>query len=69
MSGTSGDKTISSSPIKTTTGQFHGINSCKGAGACGGKTHICAGQNSCKGKGWLNLSADDCEKRGGTFKS
>ena len=44
-----------------------GVNECKGKGACGvaGK-HECAGENECKGKGWIQLSKQDCAKKGGT---
>ena len=51
------------------TGKCSGINSCKGKGACGGKTHSCAGMNKCKGKGWLKMSKDECKKKHGKFKS
>lgn len=50
-------------------GQCHGINACKGEGDCGGKNHGCAGKNSCKGKGWKKMSQEDCDAKGGTFKS
>ena len=50
-------------------GQCHGINSCKGQGICGTATHGCAGLNSCKGKGWVKKNKDECEKKGGQFKS
>ncbi len=50
-------------------GECHGINSCKGTGACGGKGHSCAGKNSCKGKGWLKLSKADCTAKKGKFKA
>lgn len=49
-------------------GQCHGINSCKGTGACHGAGNTCAGSNSCKGKGWLRMSKTDCDAKGGTFK-
>lgn len=44
-----------------------GVNECKGKGACGvpGK-HDCHGQNECKGKGWIQLSKEECSKKGGT---
>jgi hypothetical protein len=48
-------------------GECHGINSCKGTGACGGKGHSCAGQNKCKGKGWLKMTEKDCLEKGGSF--
>lgn len=50
-----------------TMGECHGINSCKGQGACGGKGHSCAGKNSCKGKGWVELSKSDCDAKKGKF--
>ena len=59
----------SSNASSATMGECHGINSCKGQGACGGKGHSCAGKNSCKGKGWLKMSKADCEEKSGTFKA
>jgi hypothetical protein len=50
-------------------GECHGMNSCKGTGACGGQGHSCAGKNSCKGQGWLELSKSDCQAKGGTYKN
>jgi hypothetical protein len=44
------------------------VNSCKGTGDCGGKTHGCAGQNTCKGKGWKKLSKKDCDKATAALK-
>ena len=32
-------------------GQCHGVNSCKGKGACEGVSHSCEGKNACEGKG------------------
>ncbi len=49
-------------------GECHGINSCKGQGACGGKDHSCAGQNACKGQGWLMMTEEECKAQNGTFK-
>ena len=49
------------------SGQCHGVNTCKGQGECGGKTHDCGGKNECKGNGWVTSSADDCETKGGEF--
>jgi hypothetical protein len=42
-----------------------GVNTCKGQGACGGEGHACAGMNACKGKGWVEMSAEECQKKGG----
>ena len=50
-------------------GECHGVNACKGQGACGGAGHECAGQNSCKGKGWVKKTAAECKSMGGTFKA
>ena len=50
------------------TGECHGINACKGTGACHGTDHSCAGKNACKGKGWTKATKADCESKGGTFK-
>lgn len=64
MSSAADTSTQSSSakPVKC-----HGINSCKGKGACGEKGgHSCAGQNSCKGKGWLvTKTSEECVSKGG----
>lgn len=49
-------------------GECHGINSCKGQGACGGKGTSCAGTNECKGKGWLETTKAECDAKKGTFK-
>jgi hypothetical protein len=50
-------------------GECHGVNSCKGTGECGGKSHGCAGKNSCKGQGFLKLTAEQCKMKKGTFKA
>jgi hypothetical protein len=42
-----------------------GVNACKGQGACGGADHSCAGQNKCKGQGWVDMSKEECAKKGG----
>lgn len=50
-------------------GECHGVNECKGKGACGGGgNHDCAGQNTCKGLGWISLTQPECAAKGGTFK-
>jgi hypothetical protein len=48
-------------------GECHGVNSCKGTGACGGAGHDCSGKNECKGKGWVKSSPEDCTAKGGNF--
>ncbi len=42
-----------------------GVNACKGHGECAGAGHSCAGMNACKGQGWVELSKEDCAKKGG----
>lgn len=70
-----------SSDIKTAESSdkvmCHGVNSCKGQGACAGKVDACsgkngcnaeitcAGHNSCKGKGLIKLSKKECLDKGG----
>ncbi|MBT3236148.1 MAG: hypothetical protein HN353_09380 [Bdellovibrionales bacterium] len=66
--GTTGSNSNSAASAQAVMGECHGVNACKGAGACGGKGHSCAGKNSCKGKGWLKLSKAECSEKGGTFK-
>lgn len=69
--GTSGCASKSTAPAagSSVSGECHGINACKGQGACGGKGHGCAGQNKCKGHGWLKMTKKECSEKGGTFKS
>jgi hypothetical protein len=43
----------------------HGVNACKGQGACAGPESTCKGMNACKGKGVVQMSAADCTKQGG----
>jgi hypothetical protein len=59
----------------------HGVNTCKGQGACAGKVDACsgknacnaevtcAGHNACKGKGLIKLSKKDCLDKGGKIAS
>jgi uncharacterized membrane protein len=54
--------------VKEATVHCYGVNECKGKGACGTADHTCHGQNACKGKGWINLSKEECTKKGGTAK-
>ena len=52
---------------KAASVECHGINACKGKGACKTADNACKGQNACKGKGFLpTKSAKACEKKGGT---
>ena len=52
-----------------TMGKCHGVNGCKGTGACGGDGHGCAGKNGCKAKGWLKMKKSKCESKGGKFEA
>lgn len=59
----------------------HGVNSCKGQGACAGKVDACSGKNACnaeitcsghntcKGKGLIKLSKKECLDKGGKIAS
>lgn len=38
----------------------YGVNKCKGAGDCGGKSHACAGKNACKGAGFVSMPEEAC---------
>ena len=57
-----------SKTTKPASGECHGINSCKGEGACAGKSNSCKGKNSCKGEGWVKMSKKECKKKNGTFQ-
>lgn len=50
-------------------GECHGVNACKGTGACHGADNSCAGTNACKGKGWIKANKTDCDAKGGKFKA
>lgn len=48
----------------------HGVNSCKGKGACKTADNSCKGQNSCKGKGVKMMKNEArCKKAGGTVET
>ena len=42
-----------------------GTNACKGHGACAGAGNSCKGKNGCKGQGLEEMSAADCQAKGG----
>lgn len=66
-----GGTTAAPAPSAATAvkGECHGVNECKGKGACGnGADSACAGQNTCKGLGWLSLTRAECDAKRGTFK-
>lgn len=66
-----GGSALASDNAKPVADSVHcqGINSCKGTGDCGGKTHGCAGSNACKGKGWKSMSKKDCDAATAALKS
>ncbi len=64
-----GQKAAAGNDSVAMMGECSGINSCKGQGACGGKTHGCAGKNSCKGQGWIKTSKAECAEKAGKFKA
>jgi uncharacterized membrane protein len=41
-------------------------NDCKGQSDCKSAGNACAGKASCKGQGFVKMSADACDKIGGT---
>lgn len=47
----------------------HGVNACKGQGACGSAEHSCAGKNACKGKGFITTTAKECKEKGGKIEA
>jgi len=42
-----------------------GVNACKGQSGCMTAKNACAGQNGCKGEGYIELTAEDCQAKGG----
>lgn len=62
------DKAAPKKDATAVEGECHGINACKGQGACGGKSHSCAGKNECKGQGWLKTTEKECKEKKGEFK-
>lgn len=44
----------------------HGVNECKGHGACATSTNACAGKNACKGQGFVEMTESECKAKGGT---
>ncbi len=64
----SASKSMQEGDAQAMKGECHGINECKGTGACGGADTSCAGTNTCKGKGWVAMTESECKEKGGTFK-
>ncbi len=60
-----------SGPTTAPAGQVHcqGVNTCKGQSMCRTANNTCKGLNSCKGQGWVMMSAEACQKAGGTIVS
>ncbi len=56
-------------PTQAAVGECHGVNSCKGQGACGSKGSSCAGVNACKGQGWLPMTEAECKTKKGRFQA
>ena len=52
-------------PEKVAKVHCGGINECKGKSGCATAKNACAGQNGCKGQGYVELSAEDCQAKGG----
>ena len=42
-----------------------GVNACAGQGGCKTADNACKGKNGCKGHGMLEMSAEECSKKGG----
>ena len=57
--------TMPAASEKTAAVHCAGINSCKGTGGCKSEKNACKGQNGCKGEGYIELTADDCQAKGG----
>jgi len=52
-------------PEKVAKVHCGGVNECKGKSGCHGEKNACAGQNGCKGQGYIELTAEDCQSKGG----
>jgi hypothetical protein len=52
-------------PEKVAKVHCGGVNSCKGQSGCMTAKNACAGQNGCKGEGYIELTAEDCQAKGG----
>jgi hypothetical protein len=52
-------------PEKVAKVHCGGVNACKGQSGCMTAKNSCAGQNGCKGQGYVELTADDCQAKGG----
>jgi hypothetical protein len=52
-------------PEKVAKVHCGGVNTCKGQSGCMTDKNACSGQNGCKGQGFIELTADDCQAKGG----
>jgi hypothetical protein len=52
-------------PEKVAKVHCGGVNDCKGKSGCHGEKNACAGQNGCKGQGYIEVTAEDCQSKGG----
>jgi hypothetical protein len=52
-------------PEKVAKVHCGGVNECKGKSGCHSEKNACAGQNGCKGQGYIELTAEDCQSKGG----
>ena len=52
-------------PEKVATVHCSGVNSCTGKSGCKTAKNACSGQNGCKGQGYLELTAEECQTKGG----
>lgn len=53
-------------PEKVAKVHCSGVNECKGKSGCKTANNACAGQNGCKGQGYTELTAEECQAKGGT---
>jgi hypothetical protein len=57
--------TPAAQPEKVAKVHCSGINACKGQSGCKTAKNACAGQNGCKGEGYTELTAEECQAKGG----
>jgi hypothetical protein len=52
-------------PEKVAKVHCGGVNACKGKSGCQTEKNACAGQNGCKGEGYVEITAEECQTKGG----
>lgn len=52
-------------PEKVAKVHCGGANACKGQSGCKTAGNACAGQNGCKGQGYVEITAEECQAKGG----